>query len=1108
MRSLLRASAVVCLIIGAAGFPATAQVTTAELAGTVTDPSGGAVSKAKITATNPATGLVRETTADTAGNYLLTQLPPGTYNFAVEAAGFRRMEQNNVTLEVNQRAHLDFSLTLGQVTETVEVSAAAPLLEAQSSSLGSVVEPTLVQDMPLMNRNFVQLATMVPGVNGTGYSTPGTIMSGTRPDDRRPGSEIFSNGNREGDNNFLYDGVDDNDRLTLSIVLRPPVEAVREFKVQTNLFAADTGRDSGAIVDVITKSGTNKMHGSAFEFLQNSAMDARSFFNKVGSPYPPFHYNQFGFSLGGPVYVPRLYNGKNKTFFFFDYEGYRKGSLGTSVFTVPTAAMRVGNFAGVNTIFDPLTTTPSGSSYTRTAFPNNQIPLSRFDPIALKMVNAYPLPTASGVTNNYPANLLQTQSWNQGDVRLDEQISASDTFFARWSIQHTSTIVPNSYPAVQIAGLPTAVTVGDEASFAGNSFTPDQHAVADYVHVFSPRLVNDLRVGFSRFVVNYVGQGAQAGLNLGNALGVPNSNTNGAQSLLPIFSPSGFTGVGDSRSLPIYRRMNTFQYIDSMTWTHGSHTLKFGGDITRRQITEYQTNQGNGRFNFSTGFTAAPGVSGSGNAMASMDLGYATLIEQDLMLIWPGIRGLESGLYVADDWHVSKKLTLNIGLRWEYFSPYTELHNYWADWNPANGIVEIAGKNGVSATAGVPKTWKNFDPRFGFAYQINSRTVLRGGYGIFSDPNGSGATLMRLNRQAPFGPIYLVQPGDEFVATRVSDGFPAPSPVVAAPISSPTGSAIGVDRGFKTAARVQQFNVTLERQLPGNVMVKAAYLGNLGRDLAASYNPNQPVPGPGATLPREPYYSLDPTLGSVNWISSDGLSNYSALQVTAEKRLSQGLSTLIAYTWGHGIDNTGTEFSGGYAPPQDPRCRNCDRADSNSDIRQRFTATYTYMLPWGKGRAFLSRGGATNLLLGGWQVNGFVTAQTGVPFTPTLLTSTTNTGTGSRPNCIGSGHLASGRSITNWFDVTAFVSPALYTFGNCGRNILFGPGRVNLDLSLFKDFQIHEDLKLEFRAEAFNSLNSPQFSTPSGTIGNPAAAVISSIVGNPRLLQLSLRMEF
>ena len=393
MRSLL--SSMLCLAL-AATIPVAAQTTTAELSGTVTDPSGAAIGKVKVTAANTGTGLTHEVLTDDSGSYLITQLPPGAYNLSAEATGFRKTVENNVTLEVSQRAKVDFKMQLGQVTETVEVAAAAPLLESQSSTLGNVVTERLVGDLPLNGRNFVTLATLTPGVNGTGFSTSGTIMSGTRPDDRRPSSELFSNGNREGDNNFLYDGIDNNERLTISIVLRPAVEAVREFKVQTSLYAADVGRNSGAVVDVITKSGTNQLHGSVFEFLRNSAMDARSFFNTKGTLFPSFRYNQFGFSVGGPVYIPKLYNGKNRTFFFADYEGFRRSSLGTISASIPTAAMRTGNFAGVNSVFDPLSTVATGSTYTRTRFPNDQIPLSRFDPVTLKLVNAYPLPNYSG----------------------------------------------------------------------------------------------------------------------------------------------------------------------------------------------------------------------------------------------------------------------------------------------------------------------------------------------------------------------------------------------------------------------------------------------------------------------------------------------------------------------------------------------------------------------------------------------------------------------------------------------------------------------------------------------------------------------------------------
>jgi hypothetical protein len=949
---------------------------------------------------------------------------------------------------------------------------------------------------------------MTPGVNGTGFSTSGTIMSGTRPDDRRPDSDIFSNGSREGDNNFLYDGIDNNERLTISIVLRPAVEAVREFKVQTSLYSADVGRNSGAVIDVITKSGTNQLHGSLFEFLRNSDMDSRSFFNTKGTAFPPFRYNQFGFSIGGPVFIPKLYNGRNRTFFFADYEGFRRSSVSTAVDTVPTAAMRVGNFAGLNAVFDPLSTVPTGATYTRTRFPNDQIPLSRFDPVALKMVNAYPLPNQAGIANNYLVNPLQTQSWNQGDVRIDRQITSSDTFFARYAYQRTATITPNSYPAVSIPGLPGPVTVGDEASFAGTSASPDQHVVADYVHIFSPTLVNDLRVGFTRFVLNYIAQGAQAGLNLGNSLGVPNSNTNPQQSLLPIFSPATFTGVGDSRSLPIFRRENTYQVQDGLTWTRRKHTLKFGGDIRRRQITEYQTNQGNGRFNFSTGFTAMPGVSGSGNSVASFDLGYATLIQQDLLLVWPGIRGIEAGLYVADDWRVSKKLTLNLGLRWEYYSPYSEIANRWSNFNAATATIRVAGQNGLGNTAGVQKDWKDYAPRFGFAYQLDSSTVVRGGYGLFYNPNGTGGAALRLDRHPPYGPIYLVSPGDEFVATRISDGFPAPAPPNFAGLTMPSGGAIGVVPNFKSA-QAQQFNLTLEREIaPAHMLLKAAYVGFLGRRLGTTININQPVPGPGATTPRRPYYNVDPLLTDVTYQVSDGLSNYNAFQFTLEKRLSQGLSALVGYTWSHAIDNVATEFGGGYTAPQNPLCRNCDRGNSAYDIRHRFTATYTYTLPWGKGHRWLNRGGASNLLLGGWQTNGFVTVETGLPFTPTLQTTTVNTGTGSRPDRIAGGSLSSGQNIKNWFDVTAFTSPAPFVYGNSGRDILFGPGRTNFDLSLFKDFPIREQVKLQFRAESFNTFNHPQFGLPSGTIGNAAAAVISSIVGNPRQMQVALRLLF
>jgi hypothetical protein len=1085
-----------------ATLPALAQTATAELSGNVTDSTGAVVANARITATNPSTGFSREVRTNQSGAYVFTILQPGVYNLAAEAPGFRKTVQNNIELQVNQRADVDIQMQLGQLTETVEVTGAAPLLEAESSTLGTVVNSQLTAELPLNGRNFVQLATLSPGVNGTGYSVSGTIMSGTRPDDRRPGTEIFSNGNREGSNDFLFDGLDDNDRLTLSIVYRPGVDAIKEFKVQTNLFSADQGRNSGAVVDVVTKSGTNDWHGSAFEFLRNSAMDARNYFNAKGTPFPSFRYNQYGGSFGGPIEIPKLYNGKNKTFFFVDYEGFRRTSQQLLVFSVPTAAMRQGNFSALPVkIYDPTTTAPSGSSYTRTPFDGNMIPASRFDPVTMKMVNAYPLPQTSALTNNYTSNMSQQQSWDQGDIRVDQNFGSKDTFFARYSIQHTTTIVPATYPPTTIAGISHPLMLGDEASFAGTSFQPVQHAAAAYTHIFSPTLINDVRIGFNRYRDDYTLAGTTASEPLGVELGVANSNPNALQTGLPIFSPASYQGIGMSRSLPIYRRENTFEELDNVTWTRSSHTIKFGVDVRRRQITEYQTNRGNGRFNFSTGFTAQPGVN-SGDSIASMLLGYPTLYEQDYLLVWPGIRGIETGLYFADDWRVSKKLTLNLGLRWEYYSPYSEVANRWANFNPTTAKLMIAGQNGVGSTAGLSGDWKDFAPRLGFAYQALSHTVIRGGVGLFYNPNGNGGALLRFDRQLPFGPVLSISPGDQILGPRVSNGFPATPTVNLAVANNPSGNVIGVPGNFKQAY-AEQYNLTIEHEVrPISTLFKFAYVGNLGRRLGTGWNPNQAVPGPGATLLRRPLYNLIPTIGDINYYTSDGLSNYQAFQFSAEKRLSLGLTGLIGYTWAHSIDDVATDFGGGTGTPQDPRCRFCDRGNSAFDIRHRFTVSLTYQLPG------FRTGGLKGTVLGGWQINGLLQTQTGLPFTPQLANTTVNTGTASRPDRIASGNLSSGQNIHHWFDQTAFTTPAQFVYGNAGRDILFGPGRTNLDASLFKDFRPVERMTVQFRAESFNLFNHPQFGQPNATIGSGAVGTISSTVGNPRQMQVALRLMF
>jgi hypothetical protein len=473
-----------------------------------------------------------------------------------------------------------------------------------------------------------------------------------------------------------------------------------------------------------------------------------------------------------------------------------------------------------------------------------------------------------------------------------------------------------------------------------------------------------------------------------------------------------------------------------------------------------------------------------------------------------GIRGTEYSAYVADDWRATRKLTLNIGLRYELDTPYSEVANRWANFDPKTATVLIAGRNGVSESAGVNTFKKGFAPRFGFAYQLGARTVVRGGAGIFWNTAGHGGNALRLQRHVPFGPIFSFSPGNFFVTRRVSDGFPTIPPLDLRLADNPSGSVIGVDPNYQPGY-AEQFNLTVQHELPSSLLLKASYVGNLGRHLDTNFNLNQAVPGAGAVNNRRPFFGARPALADVTWAVSDGLAAYHAFQFSAEKRLTHGLSGLLSYTWGHSIDTVGQNFGGGADGPlpQDPRDRQADRGNSPFDIRHRLTIAWNYSLPFGKGRRWLSGGGPAEFALGGWQVNGISTFQTGLPFTPTANSATVNTGTGSRPNRTGVGKLDD-PTVDRWFDTSAFATPAQFTYGNSGRNILYGPGRVNFDFSLFKQFRVTEGLNLQFRTEFFNLFNTPQFDLPNAAIGASNAGTITGIVGTPRQIQFGLKLVF
>ncbi|MCC7235396.1 MAG: TonB-dependent receptor [Bryobacterales bacterium] len=1086
---------------------------TAQLGGVVTDNSGALIPGVEVAVTASGTGVERKTTTNDQGGYTLPFLAPGDYRITVQKQGFQKLSREGVRLEVNQTARIDFTLSVGSVSETIEVTGAAPLIESDSSAIGQVVEKKAIEDLPLNGRNFVQLATLGPGVVGVGFGAKGTIMSGTRPDDLRPGSELFANGNREGSNNFLIDGIDNNERLTLAIALRPSVEAVQEFKIQTNLFAADQGRNAGATINVLTKSGSNELHGSLYDFLRNDSLDAKNYFVPSTTAKPPFRQNQFGGSLGGKI-IP------DKLFFFGNYEGFRRSQARTILSTVPTMAMRTGNFTDVRDVFDPTTTVAAAgtaSGYTRSPFSGRQVPASRFDPLMARMIQAYPAPQNAGLTNNYTAVLNDRQRWDQGDGRIDWNWNEKNTIFGRYSRQDTTTSRPSTFPNSRVPGFDQALGLGNEDTFAGDSTLHSYHAVLSWIRTITPTLIMEAKMGYNRFNLTFLQEGATPGAQLGEKLGFKGSNQGPQSDGVPIISPGGYFGIGQTRSLPIYRINNTFNPRIDFTKLHGTHSIKFGADLRRRQITQYQTNRGNGRFNFGRTFTDNPNsTANTGETMAAFLLGTPSTIEQDFTLVYPGFRISEWSLYLQDDWKVNSKLTLNIGLRYEYDTPVIEVANRQTNFDVVTGKLLIAGFN-TDARTGVRPDRNNFAPRFGFAYRLRPGTVIRGGIGMFYNPAGSENVYIRRHRQLPFGPINI-ESINQFNPNprRVQEGFrPIPTLQFETVANNPTGGMLAVTPNFRSGY-TPQYNFQIQQQLPKDLVAKIGFVGNVGRRLDTTYEYNQPVPGPGAPDPRRPLYTLAPNVPSVTYMVSDGLSNYTSLQASLERRFANGLGLMSAYTWSHSIDTVANAFGGAdNGPlPQDIRCRhNCERSASGFDIRHRFTESVNYALPFGKGRTFAFGGSrVADFIIGGWDTNAILTLQTGLPFTPTLQTSVSNSG-GSRPDRLAKGTLSNPDPF-RWFDTSfnaagaAWGIPAQFTFGNSARNVLYGPGRVNLDWSLFKNFSITEKAKAQFRLETFNLFNTPQFDLPNASIGNPAAGRITATVGNNRQIQLALRFSF
>jgi hypothetical protein len=1068
--------------------PGFAQINAnATISGHVTDSSGAAIPNASVTIANDTTGVTSAVVTNAAGYYVATFLKPGTYTITVSAPGFEAAVRKSLTLQVQQVAEQDFPLSVGQVQQQVTVTGGAPLLNTESTELGNVVTQESAQQLPLNGRNFSQLGVLVPGANS---GAVGSIRSsGNGNETQRAGAEIVANGSRGSFNLFMVDGLDDRDQSVGTVKVFPNLESIGQFKVQIGNYDAAFGA-GGAVVNVITRSGSNEIHGSAFEFFRNASIEAVPFFAKTT---PPYQLNQFGGSIGGPIR-------RNRTFFFADYQGLRVKQTSTSVISEPTPALRGGNFSALPAaIYDP--STYNAATNTRQPFPGNIIPVDRINPIAQNLLAIFPLPTSSGVSNNLLLNVVDSQVQDQFDARIDQTLSDKDSMFGRYTWGGANIDYPGIPLTIDGALNPYAFAQG---SATAGSLTvnkaPSMQATLQEVHTFSPTFASQFALGYTRFSLSAIP--LNDGHNISDTLGVPGSDVGGGTGMVSL-SISSFQGYAET-NLPEIVPQNTYQLSETLSSVLGAHSLTYGASVVHNQFGFDQLAAQSGSFGFTGVYTNNPAKSaGTGSAFADFLLGLpASSSKSSLSQGQPFESYSEIGAFIQDSWRASTRLTLTGGFRWDLFTPPTERDNRQSDFIQAGaGSLGIAGQNGVST--GILQMKKlDFSPRLGFAYRVGDATVVRGAYGFYYfNEQGTGGSA-RLFINYPFAQTFSVNCSATSPCLSTSTGIPDVSSssnlptAVYQPINNPTPN-------------VQQWNLTVERQIKSSLVARVSYVGSKGTHLPIALNPNVATPGPGSVASRQPYS----TFGTIQGWESIGPSSYNGLQLSAEKRLQGGLSFLGAYTYSKSLD----EGAGGNSSTgesrlnvQNPNNLQANYGLSNFNFKHRFTLSGIYQLPVGRGRHFLgSSGRLVDGVAGGWQLTSILTLQSGPPLTLNMSTTTSNTGTLQRPNRVCNGNLpASQQTIKRFYDTSCFVAPTLYTFGNAGRNIIIGPGYEDWDLGLMKEFHPIERFALQFRAESFNALNHPNFSLPNGSIGSSSAGTITSTLGSQREFQLALRLAW
>lgn len=1129
----------VLLLAGATG-SAMGQVTTADILGTVTDSTGAVLPNASITIVNLGTHDTRKATSNGSGEYLVPLLPVGHYSVTVKSSGFKTTTIPDLSVEAGDRARSDAHLQIGGESETVTVEASTPLLQADNATVSSTVTAKAVQDLPLNGRNFVQLVQLVPGAN----EGPGNgLTSGGRPDDRRVSASFSVNGQDDTLNNYIIDGSDDNERVIGTIGVRPNVEGIQEITVETNSYSAEAGRTAGGVVNIITKSGTNSLHGSAYEFFRNDLFDAKNVLTAPGQAKPKLRQNQFGGSIGGPIF-------KDRTFFFADYEGFRQVLGVTYSSTVPT----LDEYNNINSL--------NGGSPQALVNSGNGTAGLPVDPIALFYLKLFPAPTNANINNNFITSPNKTQTSNTYDARVDHRFNGNNLFFARFTYNKVDTVTPPALGTVN--GLQIS---GGRYIFAGPATDNAKQFGFGYTHIFNQNLLLDLRAAYTR--VNNLSLPLNNGLNPDTTAGFgPNMNFNSLSSFLTPIAFGPFADIGDGAYVPLQDIDNTYQYSGSLSYTRGNHNIKFGLGVVRRQARNVQSAFAAGQYGFGLlTDVASTQLQTQNNQLASSLVGAFTSESRNYNLTPPDYRSWEPSAFLLDSWKATSKLTVLAGVRYDIFTPFTEARNHISNFNftkalasgtpaGAQGALEVANVNGIDSRAGIQTDYSNVAPRVGFAYSMAAGTVIRGGYGLSFFPGNytSNADL----KNAPFVSVYSPTCGQSAIALQIQiakgaspsnfnqscfnasyDGtgtFAAGLPLPAAQnINSNALSFVAEDPKFRSAL-IQQFNLQVEQQFGANVFT-IGYVGNLGQHLPETINNiNSPAPfnqfAAGYT-PAASEYRLHgslPNLGGVSWMQSEGVSNYNSLQTSLQRRFTNGLAFDANYTWAKALsDITGFSEEGqqGWSNADPTRIRQIDYGIAENDIANRFALSLNYELQFGKNFT-----GVRKFVLHGWEANTIVVWQSGKPFSilnggsgdVTAIGDGAGTSFGNRATPFNNGGLDRPNKISNirgpkainqYFNTAAYAPQALGTIGSAQRNSEFGPHFRHIDVSLFKDFHVTERYNVQFRTEAYDITNTPNYYIPnngsgSAQLGNSSFGQVTNYDPNytPRELQFALKLQF